>query len=167
MKYLKFILAAFFLTGSMSCNSSNKREEATPMASIVEDTATTEATAPAEKTEFDEQEVQAQKAFLETFYDGLDENFEPDYVRKYITPKAKQILNDEYDLDCESGDCLAIWIFSYEGGGDTGPCLSRSIKPQDTNKFLVTHKYEDEEYNVVLTVIKDGDTYKIDDIEKQ
>ena len=56
MKYLKFILAAFFLTGSMSCNSSNKREEATPMASIVEDTATTEATAPAEKTEFDEQE---------------------------------------------------------------------------------------------------------------
>ena len=100
-------------------------------------------------------------------YDGLEENFEPDYVRKYITPKAKQILNDEYDFDCESGDCLAIWIFSYEGGGDTGPCLSRSIKPQDTNKFLVTHKYEDEEYNVVLTVIKDGDTYKIDDIEKQ
>ena len=45
--------------------------------------------------------------------------------------------------------------------------MSRTIKEQDENHFLVTLKYEEEEYNVLLNVIKDGDTYKIDDIEKK
>ena len=170
MKYQHFILAALFLSGITSCNSSTKpgeAKESTPVATIAEDSTATETTTPAENAEVNEQETQAQKTFLETFYDGLDENFEPDYVSKFITPNAKQILIDGYDYDCETGDCLAIWLFAYEGGGDTGPCLSRSIKPQGANKFLVTHKYEDEEYNVVLTLIKEGDTYKIDDIKKQ
>ncbi len=170
MKYQHFILAALFLSGITSCNSSTKpgeTKESTPVATIAEDSTATETTTPAENAEVNEQETQAQKTFLETFYDGLDENFEPDYVSKFITPNAKQILTDGYDYDCETGDCLAIWLFAYEGGSDTGPCLSRSIKPQGANKFLVTHKYEDEEYNVVLTLIKEGDTYKIDDIKKQ
>ena len=169
MKYKHFILAAFFLSGTTSCNSSTKSEdvkESAPVATSVEDTTATGSTAPAEKAEADEQETQAQKAFLEAFYDGLDEDFEPEYVAKFITPNAKKILVDEYDYDCETGDCLAVWLFAYEGGGDTGPCLSRSIKPQGANKFLVTSKYEEEEYNVVLTLIKEGDTYKIDDIKK-
>ncbi len=170
MKYQHFILAVVFLSGITSCNSSAKPEkvkESAPAATVVADTTAKATNPPAEKTTVNEQETQAQKAFLEAFYNGLDEEFEPDYVRKFITPNAKKILNDEYVFDCESGDCLAVWFFSYEGGGDTGPCLSRSIKPQGANKFLVTHKYEDEEYNVVLTVTKEGDTYKIDNIEKQ
>lgn len=170
MKYQHFILAALFLTGAVGCHSSSKPEEAkapASVATIAEDTTATETPAPAQQPEVDELEVEAQKAFLEAFYDGLDENFEDAYVRKFITPNAKKILNDEYVFDCESGDCLAIWYFAYEGGGDTGVCLSRTIKPQGANKFLVTLKYEGEVYNVLLTLVKDGDTYKIDDIEKQ
>ena len=97
MKYQHFILAAFFLSGITSCNSSTKpgeTKESTPVATITEDSTATETTTPAENAEVNEQETQAQKTFLETFYDGLDENFEPDYVSKFITPNAKQILID-------------------------------------------------------------------------
>lgn len=44
--------------------------------------------------------------------------------------------------------------------------LSRNITAQDENNFLVVTKYVDAEYEVRLSVIKDGDSYKIDDIEK-
>ena len=169
MKYQHFILAALFLSGITGCHSSSKSEETkehAPVTTVVEDSTAKESATPAEEA-VSEQEIQAQKTFLETFYSGLDESFEPDYVKQFITPNARQILSDGYEFDCDGGDCLAIWLFTYEGGGDTGPCLSRTIKPQGTNKFLVTHQYEGEEYNVLLTLIKEGDTYKIDNIEKQ
>ena len=174
MKKLYSIFAALLLLGATGCNSSSKPKEAndsTQVAVTATDTATAEAaqptTAPQRPTS-DPQEIQAKKDFLEKFYDGLDESGLDDaYIRKFITPNAKKILIEENLYECESGDCLAVWLFAYEGGGDTGKCLSRTIKEQDENHFLVTFKYEGEEYNVLLTVIKDGDTYKIDDIEKK
>ena len=172
MKSIHFVLAALILAGTTGCSSSSKPQEAndsTQVAAVAEDTtAASVTTATTELSEAAQQEIQAKKAFLETFYNGLEESgFDDAYIRKFITPKAKKILNEEYDYDCDSGDCLAVWLFAYEGGGDTGPKLSRTIKEQDEIRFLVTHKYTDEEYNVQLTVIKDGDTYKIDDIEKK
>lgn len=171
MKNIHFILAALLLLGIVGCSSTGKNKEAndsTQVAAIAEDTAAAEAAAPAELSEAAQQEIKAKKAFLETFYDGLDESgFDDAYIRKFITPNAKKILNENYDYDCDDNDCLAVWLFAYEAGGDTGKCLSRTIKEQDENRFLVTLKYEEEEYNVLLKVIKDGDTYKIDDIEKK
>ena len=176
MKYQHFILAALLLTGTTGCNSNSKPEEtkdATPEVTVTNDSTTVEQAAQAsqaaqeEQTEATKKEIEAKKAFLEKFYQGLDEDFEPEYVRKFITPKAKKILNDNFEYDCESGDCLAIWLFSYEGGGDTGVQLSQTIEPQDENTFLVTNTYEGEVYKVLLTVVKQGDTYKIDDIKKQ
>ena len=192
MKNIHFILAALLLLGITSCSSTGKNKEAndsTQVAAIAEDTAAAEVAAPTELSEAAQQEIKAKKAFLETFYDGLDEsgfddayirkfitptakkilneNYDYAYIRKFITPNAKKILNENYDYDCDDNDCLAVWLFAYEAGGDTGKCLSRTIKEQDENHFLVTLKYEEEEYNVLLTVIKDGDAYKIDDIEKK
>lgn len=171
MRHLCPVLAALILLGTTACNSSSKPKEAndsTQVATIAEDTAAAEAAVPAELSEAAQQEIKAKKAFLETFYDGLDESgFDDAYIRKFITPNAKKILNENYDYDCDDNDCLAVWLFAYEAGGDTGKCLSRTIKEQDENHFLVTLKYEEEEYNVLLTVIKDGDSYKIDDIKKQ
>lgn len=164
MKNLHLIFAALVLLGmigSISPVNSKEVNDFTQVSAAVETAALTEL------AENDNPETQAQKAFLETFYNGLDSvGFDDAYIRKYITPKAKKILNDAYDYECDD-DCLAVWLFAYEAGGDTGPQLSRSIKEQGDNKFLVNLKYENENYKVLLTVIKEGDTYKIDDIEKK
>lgn len=172
MKNIHFIFAALLLLGITGCSSTGKNKEAndsTQVAAIAEDTAAAEAAVPAELSEAAQQEIKAKKAFLETFYDGLDESgFDDAYIRKFITPNAKKILNENYDYDCDDNDCLAVWLFAYEAGGDTGKCLSRTIKEQDENHYLVDFEYEgNEEYLVLLTVIKNGDTYKIDNIEKQ
>lgn len=108
-------------------------------------------------------EIQAKIDFLDKFYIGLRERgYNDSYVRKYITNNAKKVLNEEYDYDCFEGDCLAVWMF--EGWGDNIP-ISRNIKAQDDNHFIVENKYEHGCYNVIITVIKEGETYKIDDIE--
>lgn len=108
-------------------------------------------------------EIQAKNDFLEDFYIGLKESrYDDTYVRKYITNNARTVLNEGYEYDCFDGDCLAVWMF--EGGGDCVP-ISRNITAQDENHFLVENKYEQGYYNVILAVIKDGNAYKIDDIE--
>lgn len=113
-----------------------------------------------------EQEKQAKKDFIDSFYKGMERSDDiDDYVRKFITDKAKRILIEEYDYDCD-GECLATWLFDSEAGSDIGPFVSRTINMKDENNFLVLTKYEDAEYEVRLSVIKVGDSYKIDDIEK-
>ena len=113
-----------------------------------------------------EQDIQAKKEFLEMFYQGLDESdLDPSYIKKYVTPKALQILKDYYDYDCDDGDCLGVWLFAYACNDDPGALVSRHIKEVNENDYLVEIKYEWYEYDVLLTVIKDGDTCKIDNIE--
>lgn len=113
-----------------------------------------------------EQEIQAKKDFIETFYKEIEASrYDETYIRKHITANAKRILNDEYNYDC-GGDCLAVWLFSYEAGSDAGDFVSRNITEQDEKNFLVTTKYEYGEYVAKLTVIRVEDSYKIDNIEK-
>ena len=114
-----------------------------------------------------EQVIEAKKQFIEDFYNGLESGgYDYAYVAKYITANAKKILMDEFDYECDEGDCLAVWLFSYEAGSDVGPTVSRTIKAKDENTFFVVTKYVDAEYEARLTVIKDGDSFKIDDVEK-
>jgi len=117
-----------------------------------------------------------EKEFLEKFYKNLDYSNSKweeldSYVRKHITSNALQNLRDEYDYDCESGDCLALWLFSYMAGGDMDKELGRKIEQVSDNTFLVTttwgysegpsSKYD---YKVRLGIVKEGDSYKIDTI---
>ena len=44
--------------------------------------------------------------------------------------------------------------------------LSDSNNIKDENNFLIVTKYEYGEYEVRLSLVNDGDSYKIDDIEK-
>ena len=114
-----------------------------------------------------EQVIEAKKLFIEAFYNGLESSGNDNaYITKNITAKAKKTLIDEYDYECYDGDCLAVWLFAYEPGSDVGPLVSRTIKVKDENNFFVVTKYVDAEYEARLTVIEDGDSYKIDDIEK-
>ena len=132
------------------------------------DTAAADSIVAGETVTTPKQGIQAKKEFLETFYQGLDESdLDPSYIKKYITPKALQILKDSYYYDCEGGDCLAIWLFAYEPGSDPGEFLSRRIEEVNENDFRVVTKYELADYVALVTLIEDGDTYKIDYIKQE
>lgn len=99
--------------------------------------------------------------FLKDFYDGP--YWEDSYVRKYITNNARQVLNDYYDYDCDA-DCLATWMFA-DGGQQCDSKFTQSIIPQGSNKFLVENKLSCGTYSVLLTLVHDGNSFKIDNIE--
>ena len=114
------------------------------------------------------QEMVAAKAFVEHFYTEWDKRdlLDYDYVKQYITPNLLKYLADSYDFECE-GECLATWQFFYEGGGDVGELKSRQITARDESHVLVECKYNNYEYAVLLTVLKDGDTFKIDSLKQE
>ena len=115
-----------------------------------------------------EQEMVAVSAFVEKFYkEWREENvLDYGYVKQYITPNLLKYLVDEYDYDCE-GECLATWKFFYEGGGDVSGLKSRQITARDGSHVLVENNYENYEYDVLLTLVKDGDTFKIDSLKQE
>ena len=115
-----------------------------------------------------EQEMVAVRAFVEEFYKEWDKKdlLDYGYVKQYITPNLLKYLADEYDYDCE-GECLATWKFFYEGGGDVSGLKSRQITARDGSHVLVENNYENYEYDVLLTLVKDGDTFKIDSLKQE
>jgi hypothetical protein len=114
------------------------------------------------------QNMEAVQAFVEQFYNewGMENLLDYDYPKQHITPRLLKCLADSYEFECE-GECLATWKFFYEGGGDVGEFKSRQITARDGNHVLVENKYVNYEYDVLLTVIKDGDTFKIDSLQQE
>ena len=112
--------------------------------------------------------AEAVTAFVEKFYKEWsgEDILNYDYAKQHITPNLLKYLADAYDYDCE-GECLAIWKFFYEGGGDVGELKSRQITARDENHVLVENKYVNYEYDVLLKVIKDGDAFKIDSLVQE
>lgn len=115
-----------------------------------------------------EQDMEAAKAFVEKFYNewGVDNLLDYEYPKQHITPKLLKYLADSYDYECE-GECLATWKFFYEGGGDVGSMKSRQITARDGSHVLVENKYVNYEYDVLLTLVRDGDTFKIDSLQHE
>ena len=115
-----------------------------------------------------EEEMETVKAFVKQFYEEWDKRdlLDYGYVKQYITPNLLKYLADSYDFECE-GECLATWKFFYEGGGDVGQLKSRQITARDESHVLVENKYENYEYDVLLTLVNDGDTYKIDSLKQE
>ena len=115
-----------------------------------------------------EEEMETAKAFVKQFYEEWDKKdlLDYGYVKQYITTSLLKYLADAYDYDCE-GECLATWKFFYEGGGDVGELKSRQITARDENHVLVENKYVNYEYDVLLTLIKDGDTFKIESLKQE
>ena len=164
-QYLPYVIGGVILLGIIGyCSSNDDGDNASIIATV--DSVTVE------KSMTPEQEIRAKKDFIEVFYQGFDHN--DSYIKKYVSPKALQILKDEYDFECEDSDCLGTWLFVYPNGTDCdfSTVVSRNISEQNENDYLVEIKYKDAyygiiEYDVLLTVIKDGDTYKIDGIKEK
>ena len=119
-------------------------------------------------TQGEEQDKESAKAFVEQFYQewNADSLLEYDYPKQHITPNLLKYLADEYEFECE-GECLATWKFFYEGGGDVGELKSRQITARDGNHVLVENMYDNYEYDVLLTLVKDGETFKIDSLKQE
>lgn len=167
-KKLNMVLAMAFLLCSSSCHVKASDKVSGPTA----DTLATEERAvvndsPTVTVDKTAQE-QDLKAFVEKFYADWEERdlLDYDYVKQHITPQMLEYLINSYDYECE-GECLATWLFFYEGGGDCGGLTSRRVTVRDEQHVLVENKYENYEYDVLLTVVKVGDTYKIDDLEQK
>jgi len=111
---------------------------------------------------------EAVRVFVEKFYNEWsgEDILDYDYPKQYITPNLLKYLADAYDYDCE-GECLATWKFFYEGGGDVGELKSRQITARDESHVLVENKYVNYEYDVLLTLVKDGNTLKIDNLKQE
>lgn len=119
---------------------------------------------------------QQEKKFLNTFYWELG-NCSQDgllmYIQKNVTNRAFRYLKNEYPYEEVCDECYATWIFTREEGCDYDKLLSRKIEQESDNTFLVTNiwGYEHDgsyqtEYMVRLGIVKEGDSYKIDTIEK-
>ena len=105
------------------------------------------------------------KAFLESFYKGLEEADDTEvHIKKNVTKKALQTLIDAYDYECE-GECIAFWLFSHDQEVGSTPSLTFERVEGDTYK--VVNDYGDGyKYVVKIGLVKEGTDYKIDSIEK-
>lgn len=120
---------------------------------------------------------QEEKEFLENFYKRLDAfrlwEEKEELVRENVTQKALQTLRDGYEYEDGCDDCLALWMFTFEGGGDLDTLLGRKIERVSDNTFLVTttvgcsngNPYK-EDSKVRLGIVKAEGSYKINSIEK-
>lgn len=119
-------------------------------------------------TEVLKQEKEAVRSYVEQFYSDWSDKELTDYdnLKQHITPNLQKFLADAYEFDCE-GECLAVWKFFYEGGGDVGEIKSRQITARDARHVLVENKYENYEYDVLLTVVRDADTFRIDSLKQE
>ena len=144
----------------MACGGKKAQTESTD--AVIADSTVTDS------VDAQEQEMEAARVFVEKFYNEWsgEDILNYDYPKQYITPNLLKYLADAYDYECE-GECLATWMFFYEGGGDVGELKSRQITARDGNHVLVENNYENYEYDVLLTLIKDGDTFKIDSLKQE
>jgi hypothetical protein len=163
----KCILFIATLLMLLSCGGKKSQTEST--APVLDDSvAVSESQVVMAVDTVQKQDLEAVRAFVEQFYEewNMEDLLDYDYVKQHITPKMLKYLADSYDFDCE-GECLATWKFFYEGGGDVGQTESRRITVRDENHVLVENKYGNYEYDVLLTIVKDGGSFKIDGLQQE
>ena len=123
--------------------------------------------------EEDEMAPTSARGFLEEFYKG--EYGDDGFIKQNVTANVLNKLKRDYDYDCPSNDCLAVWVFTaYPAGADMemeeGPIISET---DVEGRYKVEFKYsgydgEQKEYHirtVYLTVSKVDDKYLISDYE--
>lgn len=163
------------IMGAMLCMACGPKEKPVDEPVVTGNDSIVAAPDSSEVTEDAEQKsketIEKCKAFLEAFYKQMDEDqLDYAYVRRNATRRALKYLTDNFDYDCESGDCLATWMFLYEGGGDTGGLEKRTIEAVNDSTYKISQIYDQDNnhhyrYVIRLGLVKDGDNYKIDTIE--
>lgn len=85
--------------------------------------------------------------FLDQFYKKFNDE---DYLLSHITTNVKNKLRRDYEYDCYSNDCLAIWVFTaYPAGADLDLVAGPIITPTDyEGRYKADFKYSYYDGNV-------------------
>ena len=89
------------------------------------------------------------------------------FLRKHCTAKMLKFLRDNYDYDCEDGNCLAIWMFRSDNqDGINEKYGVISVIPQGDDWYQYT--FYDMGYKAARTikVINDNGKMMIDGLKK-
>lgn len=183
---VRYIIAAFMLTmllvGSWGCDETPRKRGgrqtvAADAKRSAKDTVqkTDKMTAEEKKEAEKAQYIEACKTFLKNFYEEAEQNYyDDDFIRSNITPKAEKYLVDNYDLECLSHKCMATWLFYQEGSVDVGSLMECIVDAVDENTYRVTcvssymsGEYQEYRYTLVIGVVKEGDSFKIDSLKKE
>ena len=169
MKNLRLLSAwAIIALACFACKSNSAQPADSP-----QEAESAESAANPETAIIDSAKIAAGTAFLEEFYKVYDADYEEggfnnEYIKSKITPNLKQWLMDSFDYDCD-GECMANWLFCYNGGGDTGALKYRTIKHIGDTYIVSCHHDQgggkEYHYSIELKLVQDGDSFKIDSME--
>ena len=114
----------------------------------------------------DAQKEQEAIAFITDMYNNIKyEDY--DFLRKNCTAKMLKFLRDNYDYDCEDGNCLAVWMFrsdNQDGINEKHGIIS--VIPQGDDWYRYT--FYDMGYKAARTIkiINDNGKMMIDGLKK-
>jgi hypothetical protein len=173
VSFCKFLSASLLtLLCAAACTSGGKTQDVTVDEAQLDSALEADAVLKVDELSPEQQQQMAdEKAFLEHFYQQLDEDEDMEtVVRQNVSANCLDWLKAMYDYDCESGDCIAFWLLTYNMT-DPGSLKERVIEPvaEHTFKVLMTYDCGNGElydYWLQLEVVKDGDAYKVNDVEE-
>ena len=102
--------------------------------------------------------------YVEKFYNEYERTENQDeYLRKHCTSNALNTLREEFDTECDNGDCLATWIFFYETLADA-EFIRREFVAEDENTCIVKNIYDGYTYSVTIGLVEENGRFKVDKI---
>lgn len=93
-----------------------------------------------------------------------------DFLKAHCTPSMLEFLADNYDYDCDNGDCYAGWMFrtdAQDGKGE-GEQANGVVAVGDVGDGWYEYIFFDEGFRGVtrLKLLFDGDSIMIDALQK-
>lgn len=100
----------------------------------------------------------------------MDENQYDDYdfLKKHCTPKMLKFLADNFEYDCEDGDCLAGWMFRTETQDNSEECRNGVEKVENVGNGWYEYTFYDGGFKGItrLKIIIKGDLIMVDELVK-
>lgn len=115
-----------------------------------------------------QREQQASQFITDMYNNSRYEDY--GFLKAHCTPSMLQLLADNFDYDCDDGDCYAGWMFRTEaqdGKGD-GEQAHGVVAVGDVGEGWYEYIFFDEGFRGVtrLKLLFDGDKIMIDGLQK-
>lgn len=175
MKRLLYIIPILIMACAISQGCSSKKEEMMRDSIRRADSIRVADSIRTDSIMKDSMEVEGKIKFIKDFYykyfikEGdyvKDWSDKEDEIKALLTNNARSQLFSAYDMDCNTGDCMATWLFIGAGLDDTVSkfTVKREDK-DDKDKFVVKLVYSHGDiFNIHLQIVRKDGAYKINSI---